>query len=78
MRRVLLVILAAMTFFSGCKIKNLNIQNHKNSLFIGFSVDNLAIERWQREVDVFTAIARYLGATVVFKNAESDAGKQES
>ena len=41
-------------------------------MLIGFSVDNLALERWQREVDVFTATARYLGATVVFKNAEND------
>lgn len=78
MRRVLLVILAAMTFFySGCKNKSEH-KKSENSLLIGFSVDNLALERWQREVDVFTATARYLGATVIFKNAENDCGKQES
>ena len=78
MRRVLLVILAAMTFFySGCKSKSEH-KKSENSLLIGFSVDNLALERWQREVDVFTATARYLGATVIFKNAENDGGKQES
>lgn len=72
MRRVLLVVLAAMTFFCfGCK-------KTEKSLLIGFSVDNLAIERWQRDVDVFSATASYLGASVVFKNAENDARKQES
>ncbi len=43
---------------------------------IGFSVDSLAIERWQREVDVFIGEARSLGADVIVQNAGSDAELQ--
>lgn len=78
MRRVLLVVLAVMTFFcSGCRKKSEQLKSG-NSLLIGFSVDNLGIERWQREVEVFSATAKYLGAAVVFKNAENDVRTQES
>jgi D-xylose transport system substrate-binding protein len=45
---------------------------------IGFSVDSLVVERWQRDVDVFSKAASDLGAKVVLRIANQDAAVQES
>jgi D-xylose transport system substrate-binding protein len=44
---------------------------------IGFSLDSLVVERWKRDVDVFTKSARDLGAEVVLEVADQDAAVQE-
>ena len=43
---------------------------------IGFSIDTLAIERWQRDLDVFINKARELGASVIVQNAGNNLEEQ--
>jgi len=43
---------------------------------IGFSIDTLAIERWQRDLDVFMAEAKELGADVIVQNAGNSIEEQ--
>lgn len=44
---------------------------------IGFSLDSLVVERWQRDLDVFTRAAKELGAEVIVEVADQDASVQE-
>lgn len=43
---------------------------------IGFSIDTLAIERWQRDLDVFINKAKELGANVIVQNAGNSVEEQ--
>ena len=43
---------------------------------IGFSIDTLAIERWQRDLDLFMNEARRLGAEVIVQNAGNSIEEQ--
>lgn len=43
---------------------------------IGFSIDTLAMERWQRDVDVFMNKANELGAEVIVQNAGNNIDEQ--
>lgn len=43
---------------------------------IGFSIDTLAIERWQRDLDVFMNKAKEMGADVIVQNAGNDIEEQ--
>lgn len=45
---------------------------------IGFSIDTLALERWQRDLDVFMNKARELGAEVIVQNAGNNVRMQIS
>ena len=44
---------------------------------IGFSLDSLVVERWQRDIDVFSRSARDLGAEVMLEVADQDPAVQE-
>jgi len=44
----------------------------KDSIKIGFSMDTLIVERWQRDRDIFVAKANELGAEVIVQNANND------
>ena len=44
---------------------------------IGFSIDTLAIERWQRDLDVFMNKAKEMNADVIVQNAGNDIGEQK-
>lgn len=50
----------------------------KKPVTIGFSLDSLTVERWQRDRDVFVATANSLGAEVIFLNAASGPSQQVS
>ena len=39
---------------------------------IGFSIDTLAIERWQHDLDVFMNKAKEMGPDVIVQNAGND------
>lgn len=43
---------------------------------IGFSIDTLAIERWQRDLDIFINKAKELGADVIVQNAGNNLEEQ--
>ncbi|MBO4533468.1 MAG: substrate-binding domain-containing protein [Treponema sp.] len=48
----------------------------EHSLTIGFSIDTLAIERWQRDMDVFINKVKELGANVIVQNAGNSMEEQ--
>ena len=48
----------------------------ENKITIGFSIDTLAIERWQRDMDIFINKAKELGADVIVQNAGNDIDEQ--
>ena len=43
---------------------------------IGFSIDDLRVERWARDRDYFTAAAKELGADVIVTSADANEQKQ--
>ena len=51
-------------------------ENITNRLTIGFSIDTLAIERWQRDMDVFINKAKEMGADVIVQNAGNSIEEQ--
>jgi D-xylose transport system substrate-binding protein len=66
-----LVILLCIFVLTGCgQTKAEPPQNDK--IKIGFLMDSLVIERWQKDRDVFLTRAKELGAEVVIKNANED------
>ena len=69
-----LVLLACLSFFSCSQAKKPESGSEKSSgeeprICIGFSIDTLALERWQRDLDIFINKVRELGADVIVQNA---------
>ena len=60
-----MVLMGALSF-------NLQAKNFK----IGLTVDDLRLERWQRDRDIFTAEANKLGAEVIVISANGESDKQ--
>lgn len=67
----------------GCKKNTVTKQNEKNhnenqtkKILIGFSLDTLAIERWQRDLDIFMNKVKELNADVIIQNAGNSAEEQ--
>ena len=52
------------------------LQKSPVPLTIGFSIDTLAIERWQRDMDIFINKVRELGAEVIVQNAGNNIEEQ--
>ncbi|WP_058485843.1 substrate-binding domain-containing protein [Defluviitalea phaphyphila] len=48
-----------------------------DKIVIGFAMDTLVHERWLRDRDIFTAVAKELGAEVIIQTANSDSKEQE-
>jgi D-xylose transport system substrate-binding protein len=48
----------------------------KEKPVIGFSIDDLRVERWARDRDYFIAAAKKLGAEVSVQSADGDSAKQ--
>ena len=48
----------------------------EKALTVGFSIDTLAIERWQRDMDVFINKAKEMGADVIVQNAGNSIEEQ--
>lgn len=66
--------LASFAFFSCRRIEVSSRDSEKASaeaqkLCIGFSIDTLALERWQRDLDIFMNRVKELGADVIVQNA---------
>lgn len=51
-------------------------KTYEKPLTIGFSIDTLAIERWQRDLDIFINKAKELGADVLVQNAGNSVEEQ--
>lgn len=81
-------LMAALLFFSlvfsSCGVGNITPDNNNSNIGsrmekkvkIGFSLDTLIVERWQKDRDIFLAKAKELGAQVVFQNANNDVNEQ--
>lgn len=66
--------------FASCTNKNAKSQKQNSSekkITVGFSIDTLAIERWQRDLDVFMASVRSLDADVIVQNAGNSVEEQK-
>jgi len=71
-------------FLTSCTAKKKNkVTSEKRSevstsdkITIGFSIDTLAIERWQRDMDVFINKAKEMGADVIVQNAGNNIEEQ--
>ncbi len=50
--------------------------SEQKGLTIGFSIDTLALERWQRDLDTFMSTATNLGAEVIVQNAGNNSEEQ--
>lgn len=61
---------------SACKIRRHRVAQGKAPV-IGFSLDSLVVERWQRDLDVFTRATKDLGAQLVVEVADQDPAVQE-
>ncbi|MDA8425432.1 MAG: substrate-binding domain-containing protein [Treponema sp.] len=82
--RALLLALAALAvatltlaLLSGCAPRRHRLPPGKVPL-IGFSMDSLVVERWKRDIDVFSRSVKELGADMVLEVADQDAAVQES
>ena len=51
-------------------------QSAKSGIKIGFSIENLKIERWQTDADAFKKRGEALGAQILIKDGEGDRDKQ--
>jgi len=67
---VLMVVLAASSF-GACARTRPSVGSGRAPV-IGFSLDSLVVERWKRDLDVFSRSARELGAEVVMRVADQD------
>lgn len=66
-----------------CKGKNVSNSERdfsddevESAYTIGFSIDTLALERWQRDLDTFISTVSNLGGEVIVQNAGNDAEEQ--
>lgn len=83
LKKLIIIFFSSCIFFTGCSVKKENSrpdagtkkENTKKTT-IGFSIDTLAIERWQRDLDVFMATCRELGADVIVQNAGNSVEEQ--
>lgn len=56
--------------------KEVEIPKDDGKIVIGFCMDNMVIERWQRDKEIFIAKANELGYEVLFLNANSNNKRQ--
>jgi D-xylose transport system substrate-binding protein len=61
---------------SSCNLRRHRVAQGKAPV-IGFSLDSLVVERWQRDLDVFTRAAKDLGAELIVEVADQDPAVQE-
>ena len=51
-------------------------KENKKKIKIGMSIDDLRLERWQKDRDIFKKAAEELGAEVIVVSANGDSQKQ--
>src|SRR5438105_1839847 len=69
-RSAIVAILAGAALFSACSKRE--DAARRKAVRIGFSMDSLQLERWQRDRDLFTKRARELGADVLVQSADGN------
>ncbi|WP_036666104.1 D-xylose ABC transporter substrate-binding protein [Paludibacterium yongneupense] len=73
-KNAVLTLLSASTLLLGATAAQADAKNPK----IGFSIDDLRVERWARDRDFFTAAAEKLGAKVFVQSANASEQRQIS
>ena len=85
-KNLLISLLFAVQFFSGCSKKSADSLAQKTAkkdsltqtgITVGFSIDTLAMERWQRDLDVFMNTVNELGANIIVQNAGNNLDEQK-
>ncbi|MBP5197643.1 MAG: substrate-binding domain-containing protein [Lachnospiraceae bacterium] len=82
-KKRLLAFLMALVFsftLTGCKStgrEEVDDESSDNGITIGFSVDSLVVERWEKDRDIFVTKAGELGADVNFQNASGSIETQK-
>lgn len=80
------ITILALLALTGCSKKNSNTSAVKNTkkdtqvsknITVGFSIDTLAMERWQRDLDVFMNTINELGANIIVQNAGNSLDEQK-
>lgn len=75
-----LILTTAVIFISACSDSGNDQsqfnENDSNTIRIGFLMDTLKEERWQRDRDFFVARAKELGAEVIVQNGNNDSEEQ--
>lgn len=76
MRHVLLMLI--ILCLAGCRLQPMQGRENTDDkeILIGFSMDTLKEERWQRDRDYFTARLRSLGVRVIVQHANNDTALQ--
>jgi D-xylose transport system substrate-binding protein len=69
--KITLFIVALLALFPACSQKR-NNEGAGKKIRIGFSMDSLQLERWQRDRDLFTKRAQELGAEVLVQSADGN------
>ncbi|WP_156285768.1 D-xylose ABC transporter substrate-binding protein [Oceanivirga salmonicida] len=77
MKKWLLTLGVISMFLFSCSGKGSEeISETKGKIKIGMSIDDLRLERWQKDRDLFKAMAEKLGAEVIVVSANGDSQKQ--
>ena len=74
---VALVLVAVLTLLSQSRPPKRHHAQAGKAPVIGFSMDSLVVERWMRDIAVFTRSARDLGAEVILEVSGQDPAVQE-
>src|SRR5574344_178583 len=82
-KSIFLLFISISLSFISCKKTNSTLNSGGNKdkianeeITIGLSIDTIAIERWQRDLDVFVNKAKELNANVIVQNAGNDIEEQ--
>jgi D-xylose transport system substrate-binding protein len=76
--RLITSLLGAAAVMAGIAVAPVPAMASKDAPKLGFSIDDLRIERWARDRDYFVAAAKELGATVSVQSADANEQKQVS
>src|SRR6266404_5663345 len=69
-RAAIVMLIAGAAILGGCSKRNES--RERKNIRIGFSMDSLQLERWQRDRDLFSQRAKELGAEVLVQSADGN------
>lgn len=73
MKRLIGVLLSVVIIIGLVSVVIISKQKQEDQIVtIGLSIDNLVIERWQKDQEIFRASAMAAGAEVIVMNAYED------
>ncbi|MEW8979031.1 MAG: substrate-binding domain-containing protein [Symbiobacterium sp.] len=78
MRKLTVLLMGLALSLAACAAREAAPSEAQPDILIGFSMDTLQEERWQRDRDLFVARARELGADVIVQAASGDSFLQMS